>query len=54
MTAVAPGTAAAGGQDRVRTRNLSALLRHVHVHGPTTRAELTATRAGGPGAAPGG
>ena len=42
MTAVAPGTAAAGGQDRVRTRNLSALLRHVHVHGPTTRAELTA------------
>ena len=28
--------------DRVRTRNLSTLLRHVHIHGPTTRAELTA------------
>ncbi|MEU8333619.1 ROK family protein [Micromonospora sp. NPDC048839] len=30
-------------QDDVRRQNLGALLRHVHVHGPTTRAELTTT-----------
>ena len=32
----------AAPRDAVRRRNLSALLRHVHVHGPTSRAELTA------------
>ncbi|MFG1915651.1 ROK family protein [Micromonospora sp. NPDC048898] len=30
-------------QDHVRRQNLGALLRHVHVHGATTRAELTTT-----------
>ncbi|MEU4474835.1 ROK family protein [Micromonospora sp. NPDC023888] len=30
-------------QDDVRRQNLGALLRHVHVHGATTRAELTTT-----------
>ncbi|MGA3489978.1 ROK family transcriptional regulator [Micromonosporaceae bacterium DT55] len=29
-------------QDEIRRQNLGALLRHVHVHGPTSRAELTA------------
>jgi len=28
-------------QDEVRRRNLSTVLRYVHVHGPTSRAELT-------------
>jgi predicted NBD/HSP70 family sugar kinase len=32
----------AAPQDAVRRRHLSVLLRHVHVHGPTSRAELTA------------
>ncbi len=41
-----PGSARyAAGQDEVRRNNLGAVLRHVHVHGPTTRAELT-TRLG--------
>ncbi|WP_410812004.1 ROK family protein [Micromonospora sp. 067-2] len=30
-------------QDEIRRQNLGALLRHVHVHGATTRAELTTT-----------
>lgn len=29
-------------QDEIRRQNLGALLRYVHLHGPTTRAELTA------------
>lgn len=29
------------GNEDVRRRNLSALLRHVHVHGPSSRSELT-------------
>ncbi|PWR05600.1 sugar kinase [Micromonospora acroterricola] len=33
----------APSQDEVRRQNLGALLRHVHVHGATTRAELTTT-----------
>jgi predicted NBD/HSP70 family sugar kinase len=34
-------TVAAPSQEDVRRQNLGALLRHVHVHGPTSRAELT-------------
>jgi predicted NBD/HSP70 family sugar kinase len=30
-------------QEEIRRHNLGALLRHVHVHGPTSRAELTTT-----------
>ncbi|MEU5942714.1 ROK family protein [Micromonospora sp. NPDC047548] len=30
-------------QDEIRRQNLGALLRHVHVHGATSRAELTST-----------
>ncbi|CCH21332.1 ROK family protein [Micromonospora lupini] len=33
----------APSQEEVRRQNLGALLRHVHVHGATTRAELTTT-----------
>ena len=33
----APGAS----QEEIRRQNLGALLRHVHVHGPTSRAELT-------------
>jgi predicted NBD/HSP70 family sugar kinase len=36
---------AAPSQDEVRRQNLGALLRYVHVHGPTSRAQLT-TRLG--------
>ncbi|MGK5440941.1 ROK family transcriptional regulator [Micromonospora sp. URMC 105] len=34
----APGAS----QEEIRRQNLGAVLRHVHVHGPTSRAELTA------------
>nr|WP_091597977.1 ROK family transcriptional regulator [Micromonospora krabiensis] len=34
---MAPGAS----QEEIRRQNLGALLRHVHVHGPTTRAQLT-------------
>jgi predicted NBD/HSP70 family sugar kinase len=37
------GAHAGATQDEVRRHNLSTLLRYVHVHGPTSRAELTAT-----------
>ncbi|MEV4642286.1 ROK family transcriptional regulator [Actinoplanes sp. NPDC049548] len=32
---------AAAGQEEIRRQNLGAVLRYVHVHGPTSRAELT-------------
>ena len=35
-----PSTAAAGPEE-IRRQNLGAVLRYVHVHGPTSRAELT-------------
>ena len=31
----------AAGQEEIRRQNLGAVLRYVHVHGPTSRAELT-------------
>ncbi|WP_435829709.1 ROK family protein [Micromonospora costi] len=34
--------APAANQEEIRRQNLGAVLRHVHVHGPTSRAELTA------------
>lgn len=34
-------TPAPAGQEEIRRHNLGAVLRHVHVHGPTTRAALT-------------
>ncbi len=34
-------TVASPSQEEVRRRNLGALLRYVHIHGPTSRAELT-------------
>jgi len=33
--------APAAGQEEIRRQNLGAVLRYVHVHGPTSRAELT-------------
>ena len=33
----------AAGQEEIRRQNLGAVLRHVHLHGPTSRAELTST-----------
>ncbi|MFJ6198518.1 ROK family protein [Micromonospora sp. NPDC092111] len=37
-----PGpTAAVAGPEEIRRQNLGAVLRYVHVHGPTSRAELT-------------
>ena len=36
-----PALARGTTQDAVRRHNLAALLRHVHSHGPTSRAELT-------------
>jgi predicted NBD/HSP70 family sugar kinase len=36
-----PGSARGTTQDAVRRHNLAALLRYVHSHGPTSRAELT-------------
>ncbi|GAA2589573.1 ROK family transcriptional regulator [Winogradskya consettensis] len=33
----------AAGQEEIRRQNLGAVLRYVHVHGPTSRAELTSS-----------
>ncbi|MEV4811662.1 ROK family protein [Micromonospora avicenniae] len=42
-TPAVPAPPASGAsQEEIRRQNLGALLRHVHVHGPTSRAELTA------------
>jgi predicted NBD/HSP70 family sugar kinase len=34
-------TTPATGQEEIRRQNLSAVIRHIHVHGPISRAELT-------------